>query len=145
MVIITKKMTGDKGELDVIKLVKCPSCKKELMLLPNSFPLFDVQCTACSFRAQVKTNNTSPKKEIFGATWAVIDHVLKSGFPVPPLFANFKWTERGEKHQRILFYPFIPRAHLKKRFTTIKKSGRSLWMFNYINLDQLPVFVLYKI
>lgn len=144
MVIVTNKITGDKGELEVVKLVKCPSCKRKLMLLPNSYPLYDVQCTACSFRAQVKTNNTSPKKEIFGATWGIIDKVLKSGFVVPPLIVNFKWVEKGKKRQKILFYPFIPRTHLKKRFTTIRKSKRELWMFNYINLDTLPYLELYK-
>jgi DNA-directed RNA polymerase subunit RPC12/RpoP len=142
MPTITKKITGDKGEIEVTKLIKCPSCSRELMLLPNSYPLYDIQCTACSFRAQVKTNNSKPKKEIFGATWTIVDHILKAGFIVPPLIANFKWTERKKKHQKILFYPFIPRKNLKKRFTTINKSGRSLWMFNYINLHELPAIVL---
>lgn len=144
MVLVTNKVTGDEGEVEVMTLVQCPSCGRKLMLLPNSYPLYDVQCSACSFRAQVKTNNTKPKKEIFGATWAVVDHVLKAGFIVPPLFANFKWIEKGKKHQQIIFYPFIPRSNLKKRFTTIKKSGRSLWMFNYINLDTLPHMIVYE-
>lgn len=144
MPTISNKVTGDKGELEVVRLVKCPNCKRELILLPNSYPLYDVQCTGCSFRAQVKTNNTSPKSVIFGATWEIMDKVLKAGFTAPPLVANFKWTEKGRKKQAILFYPFIPRGHLRKRFTTIKKTGRKLWMFNYVNLHELPSMELYS-
>lgn len=144
MPTLTNKITGDKGEIEVVKLIACPSCNKKLMLLPNSYPLYDVQCTACSFRAQVKTNNSKPKKEIFGATWDIIDKVLKSGYTVPPLIVNFKWVEQRKKRQIILFYPFIPRDKLRKRFTTIKKSGRRLWMFNYVDLDKLPSITLLK-
>lgn len=144
MPVLTNKIVGDQGEIEIVEYVKCPSCSKKLMLLPNSYPLYDVQCTACSFRAQVKTNNTKPKKEIFGATWDILDKVLKSGYTVPPLFANFKWVEKGRKHQRVLFYPFIPRANLRRRHTTIKKSGRELWMFNYVNLDKLPSIAVYE-
>lgn len=135
------KSNGDAGEKEVIDLVVCPNCDKKLMLLPQSYPLYDVQCTACSFRAQIKTNLCKPKSIIFGAGWEIIDKVLKSGFMTPPLIANFKW---GENNQEIRFYPFIPKINLKKRFTTIKKSGRELWMFNYIGLDKLPYTVMYK-
>lgn len=92
------KVSGDEGEKEVVKLVPCPNCKKSLMLLPQSYPLFDVQCTGCSFRAQVKTNNSKPKNTIFGAGWEIIDKVTKSGYLVPPLIANFKWKEGVEKN-----------------------------------------------
>ena len=128
------------GEQEVVDLVSCPNCSKKLMPLPESYPLYDVQCTACSFRAQIKTNLCRPKPEILGAGWDIIDKVLKSGFITPPLLVNFKW---GDK-QEIRFYPFIPKINLKKRFTTIKKTGRELWMFNYIGLDKLPYFEVYK-
>ncbi len=132
--------SGDLGESEVVKLVPCPNCGKSLMTLPKNYPLYDIQCTGCLFRAQVKTNNTKPKPVIFGAGWEIIDKVLKSGFITPPLIVNFKWDFK----QEIRFYPFVPKFNLKKRFTTIKKSGRELWMFNYIGLDKLPYFVLYK-
>lgn len=134
------KLSGDAGELEVVELVPCPNCKKKLMLLPNSFPLYDVHCSGCSFRAQVKTNRTRPKNQIFGATWDIMDKVLKSGFITPPLITNFKWSTG----QEIRFYPFVPKTHLKKYFTKIKKPERELWMFNYVNLDKLPFFTLYK-
>jgi len=74
------KDSGDVGEREVVNLVPCPNCKKKLMQLPPSYPLYDLQCTGCSFRVQVKTNNSKPKKEIFGAGWEVVEKVLKSGF-----------------------------------------------------------------
>ncbi len=113
------------------------------MTLPRNYPLYDVQCTGCSFRAQVKTNNSRPKDEIFGAGWEIIDKVLKSGFMVPPLIANFKWSEKGKKRQRILFYPFVPRGNLRKRQLSAKARRANYKMFNYVGLNKLPRFVLY--
>ncbi len=137
-------VSGDTGEKEVVELVKCPNCLKRLMLLPPSYPLYDVQCTACSFRAQIKTNSCKPKSIVYGAGWEIIDKVLKSGYITPPLILNFKWSEKGENYQEIRFYPFIPKINLKKRFTTIKKSGRELWMFDYIGLNKLPFISLYE-
>ncbi len=114
------------------------------MKLPPNYPLYDVQCTGCSFRAQVKTNNSKPKDEIFGAGWEIIDKVLKSGFMVPPLIANFKWLENGKKQQRILLYPFVPRNHLRKRQLSAHARRANYKMFNYVELSKLPCFVLYE-
>jgi hypothetical protein len=139
------KYAGDLGEREVVELVACPNCAKKLMLLPQSYPLYDVQCTACSFRAQIKTNLCKPKSIILGAGWEIIDKVLKSGFITPPLIVNYKWKEKDVNRQEVRFYPFIPKINLKKRFTTIKKSDRELWMFNYIGLEKLPHFVLYTV
>ena len=91
----TNRQSGDRGEKEVIKLVPCPNCGKKLMGLPQNYPLYDIQCTGCSFRAQVKTNQSKPKREVFGATWDIMDKVLKSGFITPSLFVNFKWLDRS--------------------------------------------------
>ena len=138
------KPVGHAGELDVIKKVPCPNCGKKLMQLPENYPLYDVQCTGCSFRAQVKTNLSKPKKEIFGAGWEIIEKVLKSGFMVPPLIVNFNWEEKGKHKQKILFYPFIPKSHLKKRQLSPTARRANYKMFNYINLDKVPRFVVYE-
>lgn len=135
---------GDLGEEEVIKLVKCPNCGKHLIQLPTNYPLYDIQCSGCSFRAQVKTNNSKPKKEIFGAGWEIIDKVLKSGFTIPPLIVNFKWIEKGIEHQKILFYPFIPRLNLRKRQLSPTARRANYKMFNYTCLDKLPHFILYE-
>ena len=49
------KIAGDFGEQEIVDKMPCPNCGKTLMLLPKNYPLFDLQCTGCSFRAQVKT------------------------------------------------------------------------------------------
>ncbi len=138
------KRSGDKGELDVVEKVPCPNCSKKLMILPQNYPLYDVQCIGCSFRAQVKTNNSKPKNQIFGAGWDIIDKVLKSGFITPPIITNFIWTDRDEEHQEIRFYPFIPKKNLKMHKLSAQARRANYKMFNYIGLDKVPYFVCYK-
>lgn len=137
------RIAGDAGEKEVVRLVSCPNCRKKLMKLPPNYPLYDIQCTGCSFRAQVKTNNSKPKDEIFGAGWEVIDKVMKSGFMIPPIIVNYKWSEGGRKMHEILFYPFVPRTHLKKRQLSSQARRANYKMFNYIGLKELPYLKLY--
>jgi hypothetical protein len=137
------KIAGDIGEEDVVEKVLCPNCSKRLTKLPPNYPLYDLQCTGCSFRAQVKTNGSKPKDEIFGAGWEIMDKVLKSGFMIPPLFANFKYKINGKHRQTIIFYPFIPKANLKKRQLSPTAKKSSYKMFNYTGLTKLPKFVVY--
>lgn len=138
------KQFGDAGEREVVELIACPNCSKELMLLPPNFPMCDVQCSGCNFRAQIKTNRSKPKKEIFGAGWDVTEKVLKSGYLMPPLIANFKWSDKTGDHQEIRFYPFIPRKNLKMRQLAETARRANYKMFNYRDLDSLPHFVLHK-
>lgn len=142
--MVSNKQSGDLGEKEVVKLVPCPNCSKKLMLLPAGYPLYDVQCTACSFRAQVKTNKSKPKKEIFGAGWQIMEKVLKSGFLVPPIFTNFKWSEKRTAHQEIRFYPFVAKKNLKKYQLPPTAKRANYWMFNYVGLDRLPYFKVYE-
>ncbi len=128
----------------MVEKVPCPNCKKPLMILPPNYPLYDLQCTGCSFRVQVKTNRTKPKKEIFGAGWQVVNKVLRSGYLMPPLITNFVWKENGRERQEIRFYPFIPKKHLKKRNLSPTARRANYEMFNYVGLDRLPFFVVYK-
>jgi len=138
------KNKGDRGEEEVIKLIPCPNCGKRLMLLPPNYPLYDVQCTGCSFRAQIKTNQSRPKSIIFGAGWQIMEKVLRSGFIIPPLILNFKWKEKTINNQEIRFYPFIPKSNLKKYQLSEKARRAKYWMFTYVGLDKLPYFSLYK-
>lgn len=138
------KGAGDIGEKEVIKLVRCPNCGKKLMILPPNYPLFDVQCEGCSFRAQVKTNTSKPKAVIFGAGWDIMEKVLKSGFITPPIFVNFKWQEKGKDRQEIRFYPFVPKNNLRKYQLSPTARRANYKMFNYIGLDVLPHFIVYK-
>ena len=134
--------SGEGGEKEIVALVPCPNCGKELMQLPKNYPLYDLQCTGCSFRAQVKTNNSKPKNEIFGAGWDIMEKVLKSGFMIPPLIANFKWIEKGVERHKVIFYPFIPKSHLKKRTLPSTARRANYKMFNYVGLDKLANFIL---
>lgn len=138
------KINGDNGEKEIVDLVPCPNCGKKLMLLPKNYPLYDVQCTGCNFRAQVKTNQSKPKAVIFGAGWQIMDKVLKSGFITPPIFANFKWKENGKEKQEIRFYPFVPKKNLRKYKLSETARRANYWMFNYIGLDILPYFIVYN-
>ena len=137
------KIAGDIGERDVVDKVPCPNCNKQLVPLPPNYPLYDLQCTGCSFRAQVKTIKSKPKDEIFGAGWDIMDKVLKSGFMIPPLFTNFKYKINGKKRQTIIFYPFIPKANIKKRQLSATAKRANYRMFNYTGLTKLPNFVKY--
>lgn len=140
----SKKEIGAFGEKEIVKLVPCPNCSKRLMELPKNYPLFDVQCTGCSFRAQVKTNQSKPKSTILGAGWQIMSKVLKSGFITPPLFLNFKWTEKNVKRQEIRFYPFVPKRNLSN-YRLSKGARRANYeMFLYTGLEKLPFFILHK-
>jgi len=144
MITVNNKITGDKGELEVIKHVECPNCSRKLMLLPNSYPLYDVQCRGCFFRAQVKsTNGSKPHDVIRGAGWDIINKVLKSGVLVPPLIVNFKWKQKNKQRQEIRFYPFIKKANLMNYTANIKSRERMYKMFNY-NLKGMKYYVLYE-
>jgi len=139
----SNKQAGNFGEKEIVELVPCPNCSKRLMQLPPNYPLYDLQCTGCSFRAQVKSNNSKPKDEIIGAGWEIMDKVLKSGFMIPPLIANVKWKEKGIMRQKIIFYPFIPKSNLKKRQLSPTARRANYKMFNYIGLSDLPNFVMF--
>jgi len=137
--------SGKKGELEVVRHVPCPNCGKKLMPLPTGYPLFDIQCTGCSFRAQVKTNNHKPSNIVFGAGWEIMHKVTKSGYMVPPLFLNFKWSKGETKKQEIRFYPFVSKKNNLRKYQLTKKARRAnYWMFSYIGLDKLPYFPVYK-
>ena len=140
----SNRQSGDIGEKEIIRLVSCPNCGKKLMALPSNYPLYDVQCTGCSFRAQVKTNQSKPKAVVFGAGWDIMEKVLKSGFITPPIFANFKWEEKEKNRQEIRFYPFVPKLNLRKYQLSAKARRANYKMFNYVGLDTLPYFVVYK-
>lgn len=137
---MNNKESGNLGEKEVIDLIKCPNCRRKLMLMPPSFPMVDVHCTVCNFRAQIKTSNSKPKDEIFGAGWDIMDKTLKAGYLIPPLIVNFKW----ENSQEIYFYPFIPIGNIKKRILPPTAKRANYKMFNYIGLKSIPRFLLYS-
>lgn len=141
---MSNKVAGDFGEQEVVDKIPCPNCGKPLMLLPPGYPLYDVQCTGCSFRAQVKTNLSKPKSVVFGAGWDIMNKVLRSGFLTPPIIVNFKWQEKETERQEIRFYPFVPKSNLHKYKLSETARRANYWMFRYTGLDKLPYFILYE-
>jgi len=73
-----------------------------------------------------------------------MEKVLKSGFITPPLFTNFKRADKQGTHQEIRFYPFVPKRDLKRHQLSARARRANYWMFNYVGLDTLPHFVVYK-
>jgi len=138
------KQSGNDGEKEVVNKVCCPNCGKKLMLLPPNYPLYDIQCVGCSFRAQVKTNRNKPKSIVFGAGWDIMEKVLKSGFMVPSLFLNFNWEENGLSQSEIRFYPFVPKKNLRKYTLSPTARRANYRIFTYIDMDKLPYFVVFK-
>jgi transcription elongation factor Elf1 len=135
---------GKRDEKKIVNRVACPNCNKELLLLPPGYPPYDIQCSGCSFRAQVKTNQCKPKNEVFGAGWDIIGKVLKSGFIVPPLFVSFKWRVANEENQAISFFPFVPKTHLKKYELSQGAQNAGSKRFNYVGLLELPHFISFR-
>ncbi len=79
-----------------------------------------------------------------GAGWDIMEKVLKSGFITPSIFTNFKWLEKGMDKQEIRFYPFVPKINLRKYQLSSVARRANYRMFNYIGLDKLPHFVVFK-
>lgn len=142
---MNNKLIGDSGEKDVCRLIKCPNCLNKLILLPAGFPLYDIQCSRCLFRAQVKTVSSKPKTSILGAGFDIYDKVLKAGILAPQLIINFKWRDKkGYLCQEIRFYPFIAKGNILKYQLSEKARRANYKMFRYIKLDKIPHITLYS-
>lgn len=140
------KKVGDIGESELIDIIACPNCSKDLILLPTGYPLYDIQCTACNFRAQLKTSNSKPKSVVRGAGWEIINKVLRAGYLTPPLLVYFKWkTENDIECHEVRFYPFVPKKNLKKYILSPTARRANYKMFNYVGLNSLPYFVLSRL
>ncbi len=139
-----KIATGELGEIEVVKLVPCPNCSKQLMKLPKGFPMYDVQCSGCLFRAQVKTTTSSPRNSIRGAGWDIYEKVMKAGYLSPALFINFRWFTKEGLNREIRFYPFIAKGNIKMYQLPPEAKRANYKMFRYVKLNTIPYFVLYK-
>lgn len=138
------KKVGDVGEREVVKLVKCPNCSKELMQLPPNFPMYDVQCTGCTFRAQVKTSLSRPKNTIFGAGYDIYEKVLKAGYLAPSLIVVFKWESKAGLCREIRYYPFIAKGNIQKYKLSSTARRANYRMFKYVKLHKVPFLPLYQ-
>ena len=142
----TNRDRGTGGEVDVVEKLDCPNCGKALELLPSGFPLFDVQCTGCVFRAQIKTNRCRPKIQVYGAGHQVLSHFQRTGQLIPPLIVSFSWSAGRRRLQEMWFYPFLTNDNIKKRTRGVKGSRPGYKEFNYVGLldEHTPRVLLYK-
>ena len=138
---MARQSIGEQGEHYVIRHVPCPNCAKRLLSLPKNYPLYDLQCTGCSFRAQVKTVQSPPKDTILGAGWEILNKVLKSGFLVPPLFVYFKSVRAAGCNHEVRFYPFVPKTNIRPYTLSAKARRANYRMFLYTGLNALPYFI----
>ena len=138
------KLAGESGEQFVVERIPCPHCGGRLQQLPQSYPLFDVQCTSCLFRARVKSPGHKPGSRVRGAGWKILSGALRTGTPVPPLIVNFQLKESGTVRREVRFYPFIPRKNLRHRaLSRDPEHPRAQYrMFDYVGLDDLPSLLL---
>lgn len=141
---MNNKQSGDAGEQEVVDLARCPNCESKLMLLPSSFPLYDIQCTRCLFRAQVKTSSGKPSGKIRGAGWDIYEKVLKAGHLAPPLIVNYHWSDNDTEHHEIRFYPFVAKENVQKYTLSPAARRANYRMFNYVRLNELPFIELLK-
>lgn len=138
----SQQRTGDRGEREIRRRAPCPNCGKALAHLPTNFPLYDLQCEGCSFRAQVKTCVSSPKDIVRGAGWDIIRKVLKAGFLAPPLIVNFRCASGSRRKSEILFFPFVTKKYMEHYRLGENHRQKNYRMFNYVNLKSLPHFQL---
>lgn len=116
------------------------------MSLPVGFPLFDVQCTRCMFRAQVKTARCAPPKDqIFGAGWDVLEKTRKTGQLIPPLLVNYQWQDAstGQARHEIYFFPFLTSCNIRRRQRSLDGQRPGYKEFNYVGLLTAPQMRLF--
>ncbi len=138
-----KKTTGDIGEKFVASNAPCPACGKALVALPEGYPLFDLQCSACTFRCQVKATVKQRQNAIPGGGWSILNAVLKTGQHVPPLIYVSRVGEAHSGSPVVRFFPFIPRNHLKKVQPFPDGHKRADYLqFRYTRMNRVPSFIL---
>jgi hypothetical protein len=140
----SKQITGDTGEAFVASSVPCPYCDRKLELLPKNYPLFDVQCSSCLFRAQVKTSKAPISGTIAGSGWDIKESARKLGVLSPPIISVSNTRASKETQRVVQFFPFIPESHLKKK-QPFKDPGHKRLkyrMFDYVRMNEVPRFVL---
>lgn len=135
---------GVEAEQFVVARVPCPSCGSALRGLPPGYPLYDVECTRCLLRAQVKRVLAPPRDRIRGASWDVISHHVRTGHLIPPLFACFGWPKGGSAPSVVWFFPFIPLRNIEKRTLSERHQTPGRRMTEYVRMRALPHVVVYE-
>lgn len=126
-----------------MEFVSCPSCGKPLRQLPPGYPLFDVHCVACLFRAQVKRVQEGPRSRLRGASWSVVSLYLRTGQLLPSMLVCFDWPSGKARPGTVYFFPFVPARNVKRRLLTRQhKTDPGRAMAEYVGMLELPHQIL---
>lgn len=130
---------GDEAESFVAERVPCPSCGSPLRQLPPGYPLFDLQCSACLFRAQVKRVQEKPRSRLRGGSWNVVNTYLRTGQLLPPMFVCFGWPRSRSEPESVYFFPLVPARNVAKRVLSERhKTDAGRAMAEYRDMLSLP-------
>lgn len=130
---------GEEAERFVVEHVRCPSCGSPLRQLPSGYPLFDLQCSACLFRAQVKRVQEKPRSRLRGGSWSVVSTYLRTGQLLPPMFVCFDWPRAQAEPGAVYFFPLVPAKNVVKRVLSPQhKTDAGRAMAEYRDMLSLP-------
>ena len=135
---------GTEAENFVVAHVPCPSCAQALRKLPAGYPLYDVDCTRCLFRAQVKRVLEKPRSRVRGASWEVTNHHLRTGNLIPPMFVCFGWKTDAAAPTAIYFFPLVPATHVQPRTLSKRHATPGRRMTEYVRMLDLPYAVVWS-
>lgn len=130
---------GEEAERFIAEHVPCPSCGSALRQLPPGYPLFDIQCSACLFRAQVKRVQEKPRSRLRGGSWSVVSTYLRTGQLLPPMFVCFEWPRSQHEPGSVYFFPLVPAKNVAKRVLSDQhKTDAGRAMAEYRDMLSLP-------
>ena len=107
--------------------------------LAPGYPLFDVQCSRCLFRAQVKRVQERPRNRLRGGSWNVVNTYLRTGQLLPPMFVCFDWPRSELEPGSVYFFPLVPARNVSKRvLSEAHKTDAGRAMVEYREMLSLP-------
>jgi hypothetical protein len=142
--MLNRATEGRQAEQFVVENVRCPSCDKALRELPRGYPLYDVECVRCLFRAQVKRVKAAPRDRIRGGSYDIPRHHLKTGHLLPPMFVCFGWETGADAPQEVWFFPLVPARNLTMRVLSERHATPGRSMAEYIGMRALPHAVVWQ-
>jgi hypothetical protein len=141
---ISNSESGERAVQFVLANVRCPYCEKALMDLPRATPVYDVACSRCEFRAQVKSVETSIRSRIRGASARPLVGLRLAGKLSPPLIVVWRWDGERRTADEVSLFPLVPWSHVRERVLPANHAtmaGRL--MVDYHDLGRLPKIPLY--
>jgi hypothetical protein len=140
----SRSAQGAQAERFVVQYLSCQSCGSSLRELPVGYPLFDVECVRCLFRAQVKRVKAGPRDRLRGGSFDLVSHHLKTGHLLPPLFVCFGWETGAATPGEVWFFPLVPAKNVKARILSERHSTPGRRMAEFVGMRALPHSVIWR-